>query len=251
MSTESIFLFILFSGFAAYIHTISGFALGMIIIGAATALDLTTVPVAAAVVSLVTLINGLFALPGSLQQIYWRGTSAAILGIIPAIILGVILLDYFTDTAYMALKLLLGITILMGAIHQMMAREPKKQVSSRTGFFMSGFLGGLFGGLFAIAGPPLIYHFYRQPLDVAAIRNGLIMMFVFASACRTFYIGYQGQLEADTLLLTAYTIPVVALATLAGRYYPPKIDVVILKRFVVVVLLIIGTNLIIEVLVKI
>lgn len=247
MSTESTILFILFAGFAAYIHTVSGFALGMIIIGAATALELTSVPVAAAVVSLVTLVNGLFALPGSIKQIYWRGTSAAILGILPAIIVGVLLLDFFTETAYLALKLLLGITILLGAIHQMIAREPKKQVSSRAGFFMSGFFGGLFGGLFGIAGPPLIYHYYRQPLELSAIRNGLIMLFVFASAGRTLFIGYQGQLNSDILLLTALTIPVVALATLAGRYYPPKISIVVLKKFVVIVLFIIGLNLILDV----
>jgi len=248
MSIESILLFVLFSGIAAYIQTVSGFALGMIIMGAATALDLTSVPVAAAVVSLVTLTNGLFALPGSLKNIYWRGTTATILGLLPSIILGVLLLDYFSETAYQILKLLLGFTILFAAVHQMLSQEPLKQVSSQSSYFISGVLGGLFGGLFGIAGPPLIYHYYRQPLNIAFIRNGLIMLFVVTSVTRTLYIGVQGQLDSHILMLSVFTIPAVGMATLIGRYYPPRISTKVLRRFVIAILSFIAINLITQVL---
>ena len=214
--------------------------------GAATALELTSVPVAAAVVSLVTLVNGLFALPGSLHKIYWRGTTSAMIGILPAMIIGVLLLNLFTETAYQILKLLLGVTILSAAIHQMITCATQEQVSGRPAYFMSGLLGGLFGGLFGIAGPPLIYHYYRQPQEIEFIRNGLIMLFVFTSASRTFFIGIQGQLDKEILLLTAFTIPIVALATLLGRYYPPRISEVTLRRTVIVILTFIGINLIVE-----
>ena len=250
MTTETTLLFVLFAGFAAYVHTISGFALGMIIMGAATALELTSVPVAAAVVSLVTLVNGLFALPGSFHKIYWRGTTAAMLGILPAMVLGVLLLNFFTETAYQILKLLLGVTILSAAIHQIVARATQKQVSNRPAYFISGILGGLFGGLFGIAGPPLIYHYYRQPQELAFIRNGLIMLFVFTSATRTLFIGIQGQLDNEILILTAFTIPIVALATLLGRYYPPRISETSLRLFVIVILTFIGINLIVEAVLK-
>lgn len=246
MSTEATLLFIMFSGVAAYVHTISGFALNMIIMGAATALELTSVPVAAAVVSLITLVNGLFALPGNFNKIYWRGTAIAMLGILPAMVLGVVLLDYLNDSAYQLLRFLLGITILLAAIHLFLDLSPATRGSSQQGYFLSGLLGGFFGGLFAIPGPPLIYHYYRQPLELSTIRNGLILLFVFTSAARTLYIGAQGQLTEDIFMLTALTVPVVALATLAGRYYPPGAGKLVLKRFVILILSLIGLNLILD-----
>jgi hypothetical protein len=52
---------------AGYLHTVSGFGLGMIVMGAAGGLGVASVPVLAAVVSLVTLVNSAVALPGASQ----------------------------------------------------------------------------------------------------------------------------------------------------------------------------------------
>lgn len=51
-------------GVAGYLHTVTGFGLGMIVMGAAGGLGIASVPVLAAVVSLVTLVNSAVALPG-------------------------------------------------------------------------------------------------------------------------------------------------------------------------------------------
>jgi uncharacterized membrane protein YfcA len=245
-SLESLILFSLFVGAGAYIHTVSGFALGMVIMGSSAILHLAPVPVAAAVVALITMVNGLFALPGAFHKIYWRGTAFAMISILPSMIVGVLLLNYLNQASAQLLRALLGIVILLGAAHLIYSISPKEQVSGSISFLLSGAFGGIFGGLFGIAGPPMIYHYYRQPLELSAIRNSLIFLFAFISIGRSIFITIQGQLDSDILRLTAVSIPAVIIATLLGRYFPPKMSGRTMRWFVTAVLICIGGNLLID-----
>lgn len=246
MNLDLLVPFLVIVAVASYVQTVTGFALGMIIVGVVTSLDMATIAYISVIISLVTLSNGAFALLGALHHVDWRAVRAVTLGLLPAIVVGVLLLDYLSATAASFLQLLLGAVIIAGALHVMMWPDPRPDPSGNRGFFVSGALGGLLSGMFAIAGPPLIYQFYRQPLPLVAIRKSLILLFSVASLSRLLFIGAQGGVNAEMVLLSLAAMPVVAVATLAGRRYPPPFSETTMRRVAFVMLSVIGGSLVVS-----
>lgn len=244
METPTLLVLILILAVASYFQTVTGFGLGMIVMGATSGMGLVPVGTVAAVVSLVTLANSMVALPGRTRDIDWRAARAATLGILPAIVGGVLLLDYLSATAASVLQLLLGIVIIQGSIGFALRPVQLDERSSDFSFAASGFFSGLSGGLFGVAGPPLIFQFYRQPMDTVAVRNMLLLLFSVTSATRSLYLGVQGRLDAEIWTLVGFAVPVVALATFVGRRYPPPLPARTMRRIVFTVLILIGAYLV-------
>ncbi|HXG28358.1 MAG TPA: sulfite exporter TauE/SafE family protein [Nevskiales bacterium] len=244
MSIDSLLALLAIVAVGTYFQTVTGFGLGMIVMGATSGFALAPVSVAAAVVSLVTLVNSAVALPGKLHHIDWRAARAVLVGVGPAIIAGVLLLDYLSSVTARLLQFLLGAAIIYSGV--VFARRPAQlpERSSDRSFFISGFASGLFGGLFGMAGPPVIFHFYRQPLELVAIRNMLLLVFAFTSGSRTLFIAAQGRLDSEIWLLTACAVPLVALATVLGRRYPPPFAPQAMRRVACAALLVIGASLV-------
>lgn len=244
MSIEVLLSFVLIAAVAGYFQTVMGFGLGMIVMGATSGLAIAPVAAVAAVVSLMTLTNSAIALPGKLAHLDHRTTLAVIAGIVPATVLGVLLLEVLSGNAASLLRIALGAVVLYGGISLVLRPRQRKTLSSKTSFFVSGMLSGLFGGLFGIAGPPVIYHCYRQPMPLVAIRNMLILLFAVTSGMRTLFVALRGQLDAEILLLTAWAIPAVALATYIGRRWPPPLRPLLMRRIAFATLMLIGGGLI-------
>ncbi|WP_319783505.1 sulfite exporter TauE/SafE family protein [Oceanisphaera sp. IT1-181] len=242
---EAPWLFLIIAGFAGYFQTVTGFGLGMIVMGLAGGLGIAPVATVAAVISLMTLVNCVVALPGRLHHVHWPSVRATTLGIIPTIVVGVLLLDYLSDGAATVVQILLGLVILYAAAGLLLKANRQEQVASRASFVLFGGLSGFLGGLFGIAGPPLIYHYYRQPLELIRIRNTLILMFAVTSGLRTLFVVGRGEMNMDILTLTVWAFPVIAVATWIGRHWPPPFSVATMRRLVFIILMLIGVSLIV------
>lgn len=243
MNAEALPLILVLAA-ATYFQTVTGFGLGMIVMGATSGMNLLPVATVAAVVSLVTLANSVVALPGRMHGIDWRAARAATLGSLPAIVGGVLLLEYLSSAAAGVLQLILGIVIVQGSVGFALRPVQLDERSSDISFAASGFFSGLSGGLFGVAGPPLIFQFYRQPMDPVAVRNILLLLFTITSAARSLYLGVQGRLDAQIWTLFAVAVPVVALATAIGRRYPPPLAARTMRRVVFMLLMAIGAYLV-------
>ncbi|NMF96064.1 sulfite exporter TauE/SafE family protein [Aromatoleum toluolicum] len=243
MSAEALPLIVVLAA-ATYFQTVTGFGLGMIVMGATSGMNLLPVATVAAIVSLVTLANSAVALPGRMHGIDWRAARAATLGSLPAIVGGVLLLEYLSSAAAGVLQLILGIVIVQGSVGFALRPVQLDERSSDISFAASGFFSGLSGGLFGVAGPPLIFQFYRQPMDPVAVRNILLLLFTITSAARSLYLGVQGRLDAEIWTLFAVAVPVVALATAIGRRYPPPLATRTMRRVVFMLLMAIGAYLV-------
>ncbi|VVD77732.1 membrane protein [Pandoraea morbifera] len=241
---------LLLLGFATYFQTVTGFGLGMIVLGGASGFGLAPVASVAILVSLVTLVNSALALPGTLDQIDWRAVRAATLGIVPSVVVGVLLFDYLNGTASNVLHLLLGAVVLYGGIGSALRPAPRAERSSDAGFFLSGIFGGLLSGMFGISGPPLIFYFYRQPLTMAQIRCALILLFAVTASIRTAYSAFAGQLPAAMWWQAAVALPVVTFATLFARRHPPPLSGVTTRRLAFLTLMLLGAHLIVSALLE-
>lgn len=226
-----------------YFQTVTGFGMGMIVMGVTSGFDLAPMPLIATVISLLTLVNSGVALPGRLHLIDWPAARAVLFGVVPSIVAGVMLLDYLSASSSMVLKFLLGATITYSGVVFALKPTQLPERSSDRSFLLSGLFSGLSGGLFGMAGPPVIFHFYRQPMDLSAVRCMLLLVFAFTSGTRTVFVATQGGLTPDVWLLTAFSVLLVALATYVGRHYPPPLAPATMRRLAFSVLIVIGISL--------
>lgn len=232
---------------AVYFHTVTGFGLAMIVMGMASGMGVASVAALASIISIVTLVNSAVALRGNLHHIEWRTAGSLLLGVLPASVLGVVLLEYLSSAAADLVQVLLGAVIVYGGLNFAWRPQPLEKVSSQPNFVYYGFLGGLVGGMFAIPGPPLIFQFYRQPMTLPQIRSYLIFLNAFIAGARTLFVGWQGGLTEEIWVLSGLCIPVVALATLAGRHYPPPFSAHTMRRIAFAVLVLVGLGLMLPV----
>src|SRR5688500_1749327 len=91
--------FVLIVIVAVYFHTVTGFGLAMIIMAAASGMGVASVGALASIVSLATLVNSGVALRGNLHHIDWRVAGSLVLGVLPASVMGVIVLEYLSGSA--------------------------------------------------------------------------------------------------------------------------------------------------------
>jgi len=237
-------LFLIIAGFAGYFQTVTGFGLGMIVMGVAGGLGVVPLTSVAAVISLMTLINCAVALPGHFHKVHWSTVKAVAIGLVPMILLGVVVLNYLSEGASALIQILLGVVMLYGSVGLLLKPSQQKEVAKPASFTVFGGFAGFLGGLFEMAGPPLIYHYYRQPLLLSQIGITLLLLFAISSTVRTLFVIGQGQMSMEILTLTAWAFPMVAAGTLLGRRWPPPLSPQAMRRVVFTILLLIGLSLI-------
>lgn len=221
----------------SYVQSVTGFAMAMILIAVASGSQTVEIPVAAAVVSLLSLANAVLALVGQHQHIERRLFVWLAVGQLPAIWVGVALLDVLHGDARWLLEIALGAFIVLGSLSMMIRPEPRKTLSRPLGCVAAGVAGGLVGGLFSASGPIMGWFNYRQPHAVNAIRATLLAGFVLTTSTRSVVVGIQGGLTSEVWLLTALAMPLVVFGTWAGKAFRPPLSEAGMKRLAFAVLL--------------
>lgn len=239
-------LFLLLVAVGACIQTISGFAMGLIIIAGATLLGLQEIAFSAAVIGIISLVNSTVALRTSYRFIdlgYLKWISVTL---IPGLILGVWLLGYLSEVHYEALRMILGLVVIVGGI--MLMFKPTLYVHrSHPGVTtVFGAMGGIIGGLFSAGGVALAYHLYRQPSEVRVVRATLLSIFVLSTFFRTGVIVAAGQVGTDILITSAVAIPLVVLVTEGTSRLLPFISDSVVRRLVFVMMVVVGALLLID-----
>jgi uncharacterized membrane protein YfcA len=228
----------------SFTQAFSGFALGLIVLGAVTALDIAPIPFTAGVVSLVVVIHGTTALHGHTQEIERGSLMPLLLGLVPGVAAGFFLLSYLDANLPMLLRLLLGVFILVASVALIFKPHPRQQMSGRLSHLVFGFGGGVFGGLFNTSGPPIIYLLYRQPLDVPAIRATLLAVFWIAASWRAVLLTVEGGYSMDMLILTLLCLPIIVITARLGRRLANRLPPLLMRRFAFALLAILGAVLI-------
>ncbi|WP_417227207.1 TSUP family transporter [Amphritea sp.] len=246
MDLTTLISFLVIIAFATYVQTVTGFALGMIVMGAVTTFDLVPVAFTSVVISVVSLINGAVALKGNFKSVDLKRVIITSSAMLPAILGGLILLDYMSSDLNNLLQICLGATIIAAGLMIMLKPAPLPKVSNTLIFAGSGIIAGFMAGLFSMAGPPLVYLFYRQPFELKTIRLCLISIFLLSAVGRTTLVGAQGGLTLEMGIFSLICLPIVSLFTLCGKKYPPKVSPTTLRRMAFFLLIIIGMSLVVK-----
>lgn len=238
-------LFLAFVVVGAIVQTITGFAMGLIVIGGVTVFDLVPIEVTAAVVSFISLVNTGVALRSTYKFIDYTYFRNICFGMVPFLIGGVVLLELLRQESYVLLRTLLGIVIISAGVLMMLKPAPWSRRSGPLATGAIGCAGGLLGGLYSTAGPPFAYFMYRQPVDIIVIRATLLAIFAVATSGRTIVAGLTGHLTPQVLLITTIAIPLVIVATMITSRFTRYVPDVMVRRLAFVLLILIGGVLIV------
>ena len=218
--------------------------MGLIIMAGVTVLGLTEIAFAAAVVSFISLLNAAIALRRGYRHVDIRLVKWVLLGLLPSLGVGLLLLDYLSTHAYAALKLMLGIVVIVAGVSLMISPRPFKSQSGSGAFTLWGVLGGVLAGLYSAGGAPLAYFVYRQPIALDVVRFSLLAVFAVSTAIRALMVGVSGQLNAEILQISLLSVPVVVLMTLGTSRYLHLIPDKLVRVIVFIVLMLAGSFLV-------
>tara|TARA_B110000263_G_C15302890_1_gene508891 strand:- start:678 stop:1475 length:798 start_codon:yes stop_codon:yes gene_type:complete len=233
-------LFLLLVALGAFIQTLTGFAMGVVIIVGATLLDLQAIALSAAIISLISLANTSVAMRENYKHVdidYFRWLCC---WLIPGLVVGVALLAYLSKNHYDILRMLLGALVIAAGI--LLIRKPPhyQERSTQTQAASFGLLGGVFGGLFSAGGSAFAYFLYRQPIELSVARATLLSVLLISTVIRTIMISLDGQITTEVLLTTLLAFPIVIVVTeVTGRYVSFFSDVMV-RKMVVALMMIAG-----------
>jgi uncharacterized protein len=245
IDTGDLSAFLLLLAVGAYVQTVTGFALGLVVMGTVTVFGLAPIAFSAVVVSISSLANTLLALRGDRQYVHWPSVVISLAALLPAMVGGIALLTRLSGGSVHTLRLLLGGFILISGVLLMLKPHPRPQLAGAAKTFAAGAFAGLFGGLFSTAGPPLVYHLYRQPLTIRAIRASLLAVFAVATTGRIAVVALAGDVTREMLWISLLSLPMVLGATAVARRFRPPLSDLTMRRMAFGLLMMLGVMLLV------
>ncbi|MBT4162728.1 MAG: sulfite exporter TauE/SafE family protein [Gammaproteobacteria bacterium] len=201
------------------VQTVTGFAIGLVTMAGVAVFGVADIAFAAMVISFISMANALAALRKGYRHVEWPYVCWVLAGVVPAMIVGLVLLTYLSEHYYVVLKLILGTVIVLAGSMLMIAPSPFEQRSRPTSAVACGVAGGLIAGLYSAGGAPIAYFMYRQPLAIDTIRFSLLATFAGITAARITMITASGQLTMDVLKVSLIAVPLVIVVTLLSSKY--------------------------------
>lgn len=225
MEAGQIATLLLIVAFAAYVQTVSGFALGLVLMAGVGLTGVIPIASAALLVTFLIIANGALLLARYRRFVALRACMLSIVSSLAVLPAGYVLLRYLAGTSIEWVKLLLGLVIVASSLPMMLRPVRLSRMDSDAWFLGYGAVAGLLGGLFATPGPPLVYHFYRQPMEAQVIRVSLVTIFVGIVAMRLAIVLATGPFPLPVLWWSVLGVPTTIVSThLADRFRPPISD---------------------------
>ncbi|BCH25144.1 TSUP family transporter [Mesorhizobium sp. L-8-3] len=228
---------------AAYTQTLTGFALGLILMGGVGLTGVIALPDAAVLVSCLTFVNAVLVLAKGWRDVALRQFVPIIVSSLAMLFAGYALLGVMAAASIDWLKLVLGGVIVTSSLQLAMKPTQLARLSSTASFLFFGAIAGLMGGLFSTSGPPLVYHLYRQPLHPVVIRETLVAVFAVNAVVRLGVVASVGAMPSAGFWWTLLTIPVVIVTTITARRWPPPLSSLTMRRLAFVLLFLSGASL--------
>ncbi|NDZ12738.1 hypothetical protein C7T35_10280 [Variovorax sp. WS11] len=232
----AIVAFLCFVGIGSYLQAFTGFALGIFVLGAAVVFHLASVETTATAINIMTLVNSALALRGNTHLLNRKLLVRTLIGLVPGVPVGVWVLNTLSASNAHLLQLILGLVVIIAGAALYVQPKPRKAISSPGSFVAAGAMGGFLGGMFSIPGPPVICHFYVQPIALEQVRLTLLGIFGLVAFIRLCILTVSGSVGTDALYLGLISLPIVALTTAFFVRFPPRLSELSMRRAAFVLL---------------
>jgi uncharacterized membrane protein YfcA len=243
MTPAEIGVFVLMAGVAAYVQTLTGFAFGLLLMGGVGLSAVMPLRDAAVVTGVLTLVNAAIMMTKGWRDVL-RGKLVLVLcSSLPTLVLGYFLLDHLATNGLIYLRIILGVIIIVSAVQLILPVKPEQRVAAKFSFVFFGVFSGIMSGLFSTSGPPLVYHFYRQPFSLPAIRETLVAIFALNALIRLFVVIGDGTFPQPQYWPAFLAIVTVTAGTQLARRLPIPLSPKLLKLLVFLLLCASGASL--------
>lgn len=246
MDADHLPVFLAIVALGSFVQAFTGFALGLIVMGAATALDLAPIAFTAAVISIFAFFNGMWVLRQEHRDIHRKIAAWICAGLVPGVAVGLELLQYLGHAFPGMLRGLLGMVILTAGVILTLKPHPWKTLSRSPWSLAVGLLGGVLGGLFSTGGPPIVFYVYRQPLAIPAIRSTLLAIFVISTLARILFLALRGELTWDMLWMGLLALPVILVTAQLGARLTSRVPALLMRRIAFGLLVVLGVSLLLR-----
>lgn len=236
MSALSLISFLCIVGIGSYLQAFTGFALSIFVLGAVVMFQLASLDTTATAINIMTLVNSALALRGNVHLMNRKLLLRTLAGVVPGVPVGLWLLEAISASSTQVLQLVFGLVVIIAGAVLFVRPKPRTSVSGRGGFVAAGALGGILGGMFSVPGPPVIYHFYVQPLALEQVRLTLLAIFGVVSFVRLVFLAANSAVGTDALYLGLLSLPMVALTTAMFIRFPPRLSEAAIRRAAFVLL---------------
>ncbi|ARU03553.1 hypothetical protein CCO03_01610 [Comamonas serinivorans] len=245
MQWSQYLLFFVLVGLASVAQNLTGFAFSLILVGLAGATGLMPIAEASNVAMLLSLVNGVTYLRHHPFTPDWRLLKPMLGLSIVGVGLGWALLSWLDGNTLNGLRMALGVVIVACAVLLMLQKrqQRERQASPPQALWLASLSSGLLGGLFSTAGPPIVYHLYRQPLAAELIRQCLVVQFLLTSLVRTGLVVGTGSLRMSAIVTTAVAVPLVWGVTRWQAKHPLRLPQGVVDALVCGLLLLAGLSL--------
>lgn len=240
MNLYSLLGFLVIVGIGSYLQAFTGFALGIFVLGAAVAFHLASVETTATAINIMMMVNSALALHGNLHLFNRKLFSRTLIGIFPGVPVGVWALERLSASNAFLLQIILGVIVVLAGATLYARPKSRATASPSSSFVVAGVLGGILGGMFSIPGPPVIYHFYNQPISFTQTRLTLLAIFGTTAFVRLGILATSGGVSSDAVSLGLLSLPMVAITTAVFIRFPPRISEVTMRRTAFAVLSVMG-----------
>ncbi len=246
MDPVSLAAFLAIIAVGSYVQALSGFALGLIVLGTVTVLDLAPIAFTATVINIVSLLNGLWVLRRQHRDIHWKIMLLICIGLVPGVAIGLEILRHLDANSPSVLKNILGCVLLGAGLVLTLNPHPHTTMAKAHWNLWVGFSGGVLGGLFSTAGPPIVFYLYRQPLAVLVIRSTLLAVFAASTLSRIAFLGLNQELRADVLQVGLAAFPIVLATAHFGARHTTHVPPLLMRRFAFGLLMVLGLFLLVR-----
>lgn len=239
-------LFLICAVVAGYVQNLTGFAFGLILLGMVGIMGVAPISDVANVVSVHALVNAAIFLRTARPKFDIKTIGPTLLSSLIGVVIGVLLLNWLDDSVVQILSMLLGFTIVACAVILVKNAAKLTKGSPIATFVAFGTFSGVLGGLFSTAGPPLVYHFYRQPIAHRKIIEALVVIIASNALLRLAIMLPSGRFSANALVLSLEIVPLILLQTYWMTRHPSNMPLETVRLIVCVLLLMIGLGLVIS-----
>jgi hypothetical protein len=236
-------LFLVFVALATGAQALSGFAFALILLGLGGLFDLAPLEDMANVATTLSLASAVAVVRDSRRLVDPMILRNTAIGSFIGIVVGVALLAWLSANVVLLLRLLLGVTVIACAVSVLMKTVALRERSSALAFRAFGTLSGVLSGLFAAAGPPLVYQFYRQPLPLEVLRGTLVTALAIGGVMRVAVVVATGHFSWNALQMCLIAAPLVLLVSTVLHRHPPAWSRQAVLRLVAALLVLTGLGL--------
>lgn len=243
MSYSEILSFVAIAGVAAYVQTLTGFAFGLLLMGGVGLTSVMPLPDAAVVTGVLTLVNAAIMMTKGWRDVLRAELVLVLCSSLPMLVAGYFLLGHLATNGLVYLRIILGVVIIVSALQLIKPPKKEQKEATKSSFVFYGAFSGIMSGLFSTSGPPLVYHFYRQPLPLVAIRETLVAIFSLNAVIRLLVVVGDGTFPDRRYWPAFLAIVTVSLGTQLARRLPLPLSPRVLKLIVFLLLCASGVSL--------